>query len=126
MTLGTATALLASSTAIVAGAGAKVALHAPGHTPVIGTRWYYTVSVTRAGKPVAATITEQIVDPIGGVHPVAFGTSTKNITNWPIRGTFRDFILWPADSREIPLRFRVTVRIGASRIVDDYPVTPRR
>jgi hypothetical protein len=126
MTLSTTTALLAASGSLLVGAGPKVALTAPGHTPTIGSRWDYTLTVTSAGRPVAATLTEQIVDPIGGVHPVQFGTSTKNITNWRIRGSFRDFIRWPADARGIPLTFRVIVRVGDARTVDNYVVVPRR
>ena len=48
----------------------KVTLTAPGHAPRIGQRWAYAVHATSGGKPVAARITAQIVDPIGGAHPV--------------------------------------------------------
>ena len=104
----------------------SVTLTAPTHTPKINTRWYYSVSATLAGTPAAARLTAQIVDPIGGVHPVEFGTSTKNITNWPFRGRFRDFIIWPASSRGIPLRLRVTVKVGSAKRTLTYAVTPHR
>ena len=125
MTLTATSALLAVGASVLVGAAPKVVLTAPGHTPTIGKHWNYTVSVTENGRPAAARISEQIVDPIGGVHPVQFGTSTKNITNWPVKGTFRDFIVWPADSRGIPLTFRVIVRVGAGKKTDSYTVTPR-
>ena len=102
-----------------------VAVTAPGHAPKINTHWNYTVRITKAGKPVAGKLSEQIVDPIGGKHAVDFGTSTKPITNWPVRGVFRDFIVWPASSRGVPLKFRVIVVVGKIRRVVDYTVTPR-
>ncbi len=104
----------------------RVTLTAPTHTPKISTRWYYTVRATQDGKPAAGRLTAQIVDPIGDSHPVQFGTSTKNITNWAFTGRFRDFILWPASSRGIPLRLRVIVRVGAAKRTLTYAVTPRR
>ncbi len=103
-----------------------VTVTAPTHTPKINTRWYYTVRATQAGKPAAGRLTAQIVDPIGGSHPVQFGTSTKNITNWAFTGRFRDFIIWPASSRGIPLRLRVVVKVGAAKRTVSYPVTPQR
>lgn len=102
-----------------------VAVTAPGHTPRVSTHWNYTVRITLAGKPVAGKLSEQIVDPIGGKHAVDFGTSTKPITNWPVKGVFRDFIVWPASSRGIPLKLRVIVVVGRTRRVVEYPVTPR-
>lgn len=112
-------------TALLAGASVQVTLTAPGHTPKINVRWSYTVHVTQGGKPVAAKITEQIVDPVGGKHPVEFGKSTKNIVNWPIKGVFRDFIVWPPSARGIPLTFRVTVVVGKTKRIVNYAVTPR-
>ncbi len=103
----------------------KVTVTAPGHTPTINTHWNYTVRATKSGKVVAGKLTEQIVDPIGGKHPVEFGKSTKTITNWPFKGVFRDFIIWPASSRGVPLKLRVIVVVGKTRRVVDYAVTPR-
>jgi len=104
----------------------QVTLTAPTHTPKLNTRWYYTVRATEAGKPVAGKLTVQIVDPIGASHPVQFGTTTKNITNWAFTGRFRDFIIWPASSRGIPLRLRVIVRVGGAKRTLTYAVTPHR
>jgi hypothetical protein len=125
--IATVAALVASGSLLVGGGAAplKVAVTAPGHTPKVNTHWNYAVRITRGGKPVAGKLSEQIVDPIGGKHPVEFGTSTKPITNWPFKGVFRDFIVWPASSRGIPLRFRVIVVVGKTRRVVDYAVTPR-
>jgi hypothetical protein len=119
-TLALAAGLLGGSSAPV-----KVTVVAPNHAPRINTHWKYSVRVTAGGKAVAARLTEQIVDPLGGTHPVQLGLTTTNITNRPIKGTFRDFIIWPADSRGIPLRLRVIVTVGKAKHVVTYAVTPR-
>jgi len=118
--------LAALLSALVVAAPLKVAVVAPGHTPTIGKRWYYTVHATRGGKPVRGRLTAVIVDPIGTSHPVEFGTSTKQITNIAFSGTFRDFIIWPADALGIPLTLRITVRSGGGKAGYDYHVIPRR
>jgi hypothetical protein len=110
---------------LLAASPPHVSLTAPGHTPKVNTRWSYVVHATAQGKPVAARITAQIVDPIGGAHPVQFGKTTKNIVNWPFKGEFRDFILWPRSSRGIPLKFRITVRVAGAKKIVTYAVTPR-
>jgi hypothetical protein len=118
-----ATALSVGS--LAAAAPLTATLTAPTHAPKIKTRWYYTVHATQAGKPAAGKLTAQIVDPIGGSHPVQFGSSTKNITNWPFTGRFRDFIIWPSSSRGIPLKLRVVVKLGSAKRTLTFAVTPR-
>ncbi len=125
MTLSATTALLAASGTLFVAAAPSVTLTRAGHTPTIGKHWEYSLVVREGDKPVKARLTAQIVDPIGGVHAVEFGASTKDITNWPFDGSFHDYIIWPADSRGIPLTFRLTVRIGSAKKVVSYPVTPR-
>lgn len=117
-------ALLALVLSTLTIASPQVAFTAPGHTPKLNTHWNYVVRVTDAGKPVPARITAQIVDPIGGTHPVQFGKSTKTITNWPFTGVFRDYIIWPASSRGVPLTLRIVVRIAGARRTIAYVVTP--
>ena len=88
----------------------KARLTAQTHTPKVNTRWQYEVRVSDlAGHPIRSRITVQILDPFGGVHPVQFGRNDRNVTNWPIKGVFRDFVIWPRDSRGFRLVFRVTV-----------------
>jgi hypothetical protein len=65
-----------------------------------------------------------IVDPLGGVHPTEYYLSKKLVRNIPFRGTFRDAVKWPPESRGIPLTFRVTLKVGAARRVLSYRVTP--
>jgi hypothetical protein len=119
-----ATIAAAAAAGALVAAAPKVTVSTPGHAPKINAHWNYKVHVTLNGKPVAARITEAIVDPIGGVHPVQFGKSTKNITNFEFKGTFSDFIVWPASSRGIPLTLRITVAVGKAKKVVAYHVTP--
>jgi hypothetical protein len=122
-----ASAAVAASVLASGAPAAKVTLAAPGHRPKVDTHWNYSVSASSAGKPAAATLTVQIVDPIGGVHPVERGKSTKKIVNWPFKGTFRDYVIWPPSSAVgVPLTFRVTVKAAGKRKVISYQVTPHR
>jgi hypothetical protein len=116
--------LLAALLSAMVVASPQVTLAAPGHTPKINTHWNYVVRATDGGKPASARITAQIVDPIGNAHPVEFGKSTKTITNWPFKGVFRDFVIWPASSRGVPLKLRILVRVGGIRKTITYLVTP--
>ncbi len=103
----------------------RVTLTAPTHEPKVGVRWHYVVQASSGGKPAAGRVTVQIVDPIGGVHPVAFDKSTKTVTNWPFKGAFQDWVIWPGESRGLPLTFRVIVRVGSVKRVLDYRITSR-
>jgi hypothetical protein len=126
MTLVAAAKVTVAAAVLAAGGSAvKVTLTAPGHTPKINTHWNYSVTATRDGKPVAAKVTVQIVDPIGGVHPVQFAKTKKNIVGWPFKGIFRDYITWPASSAVgFGLTLRVTVKAGGASKVITYKVTP--
>jgi len=116
---------------VAALAALTVTFSAPGHTPKIGQsedvgpKWFYTVKVTRAGKPVRALLTMQVVDPLGTPHPVEVGPTTKPITRLPINGRYRDYLIFPPESRGIPLKLRITVVAGGVRRVVTYVVTPR-
>ncbi len=114
---------LASVLLVSAGSPLQVRLSAAGHAPKIKTHWAYTVRATLAGKPATAKVTAQIVDPLGGMHPVGFGKKKGNVTNVPFKGTFSDFVIWPGSSTEIPLTFRLTVTSGKGKKVLNYRVT---
>jgi hypothetical protein len=108
------------------GAPFKATLTTAGHTPKVNARWAYSVKVTTAaGKPIAARITVQTKDPLGGVHPIEFFNVKKNIVNYPIKGVFRDAITWPPESRGIPLTLRVIVSAAGGRKVLSYAVIPK-
>jgi hypothetical protein len=102
----------------------RATLAAPGHTPKVNTKWRYTLRVTQGGKPVSARLTAQIVDPIGGVHTVQFGSTTRDIKNFPIKGVFRDYVIWPRSSDGIPLTLRFLIRAGGKTTTLKYHVTP--
>ena len=118
-------AITASALAVTA-TSFKVTLHAGTHHPAINTRWPYSVRVVDAkGHPLRARISVAVVDPIGGVHPTLFYVSdTKYVTNIPFKGTFRDAVKWPPESKGYPLTFRVTVKVGTLKRVLKYLVTP--
>src|SRR4051812_44988233 len=119
------------STVAAVVAALTITFAAPGHTPKIGRsdevgpKWFYTVRVTRAGRPVRALLTMQVVDPLGTPHPATVGPSTKPVTRLPIVGRYRDYLIFPPEARGIPLKVRITVVVGAVRRVLTYPVTPR-
>jgi hypothetical protein len=126
--------LLAIGFAVLAVAGAapaatavafRATLVAGTHRPAINTRWPYAVKVVNAkGKPLAARISVAVVDPLGTAHPTEFYASTKLVKNIPFRGTFRDAVKWPPESKGYPLTFRVTVKVGTGTKVLKYVVTP--
>jgi hypothetical protein len=116
---------VATVATVLALAPLHVTLAAPTHTPRANVKWRYAVHATRAGRPVRARLTAQIVDPVGGVHPVLYANTRRKLVDWPFRGTFRDYVIWPGSSRGIPLTFRVTVVSGGAKRVLHYRVTPR-
>jgi hypothetical protein len=106
----------------------KATLTAATHTPTADnkTHWPYRVKLTDLkGKPLAGRITVAIVDPLGTVHPVQFGANTKYVTNWPFKGVFKDWVLWPPDSAVgVVLKFRATVTTAKGKAVLIYLVKP--
>lgn len=110
---------------VITAAPVKITVTAPDHAPPVGVRWNYSVAATVNRRPVKALITEQIVDPIGGTHPVTFGSGKKIIKNWPFQGVFRDYMIWPKSSRGVPLTWRITVVVGKTKRVVNYKVTPQ-
>jgi|SRR5579872_5491842 len=119
--------LLATALATLALGGAgtlHVTFTGSGHAPKINKHWPFSVTATENGKPVAAKLTFQIIDPIGGVHAVERGPTTQNLINWPFTGVYRDYMIFPAESRDIQLTLRATVRAGTQKKVVTYIVTP--
>jgi hypothetical protein len=66
-----------------------------------------------------------IVDPLGGVHAVEAGATRRPITNLATRGVYRDYLIFPPESRGVPLKIRVTVVAGGVRRALTYVVIPR-
>jgi hypothetical protein len=111
--------------ATVATSPLRAVLTAATHTPKVRVHWPYSVQVSEGGKPVAAKITVQIAEPTGQAYPAQYGTTNKNLTNWPITGQFHDFIVWPVAARGIPLTLRVLVQVGSAKRTLNYSVKPR-
>ena len=77
----------------------KVALTAPTHTPKVNVHWPYVDQGDRrsGARRSRGRSAVAVVDPIGGVHPVQYSCcKTKYVTNVPIKGVFRDYVIWPA------------------------------
>ena len=108
MTIGVAALVTTATLGLTASSPLRVTVSAPGHTPKIKVHWNYTLEVTRDGKPVAAKLSEAIVDPIGGVHPVQFGRTRR--TSSTGRSTARSRT--SSSGRRAPAAFRSS---GGSR-----------
>src|SRR5579862_9452260 len=115
--------IAAIAAAAFVAASLHVSLSVTTTKPKAGVHWPYTVHATKNGSPAKGTITAQIVDPLGGVHPVGFGAKKGNVTKIPFKGTFKDFVIWPKTSVGYPLKFRVIVVSGGVKRVIDYKVT---
>jgi hypothetical protein len=98
--------------AAAAAVGMKATLKAPAAEPQIDVRWWYSIKVTDLkGAPIRAKVTAEIIDPFGYVYPVQFAWSkTKDIVDWPFKGTFRDGIKFPPNSRGFTLTLRWTIK----------------
>ena len=104
----------------------KATLKAPATQPEVNVKWPYSIKVTDLkGKPIKATLTAVVIDPLGTVHVIDYGPTgppnpgpAKPITNWPFKGTFRDYIIFPEDAKlatplgGVTLRWTVKAKIG--------------
>ena len=104
----------------------KATLKAPAAQPTVNVKWSYSIRVADLkGNPIRATLTAVVVDPLGTVHAIDYGPTgppnpgpAKPITNWPFKGTFRDYIIFPADAKlatalgGLTLRWTVKAKIG--------------
>jgi hypothetical protein len=109
-----------------AATGIKATLKAPAAQPKVQVKWPYSIKVTNLqGKAMRATLTAVVIDPLGTPHPIDYGPTgypnpgpPKPIKNWPVKGTFRDYIIFPPDSRlasqfgGLTLRWTVKAKIG--------------
>lgn len=104
----------------------KATLKAPTTQPKVNVKWPYSIKVSDLkGKPIAAKVSAVVVDPLGTAHVVNYGPTgppnpgpAKPITNWPFKGTFRDYIIFPEDAKlatqlgGLTLRWTVKAKIG--------------
>jgi hypothetical protein len=104
----------------------RVTLAGVPRSPNVKARSIYRVRATdSSGKPLAGTITVQIVDPLGRAHTVTYDGTRHPISRRRFVGVFHDDIEFPADARGVPLTFRVEVVTSKGRATINYPVTPR-
>ena len=103
-----------------------VTFKASGHAPKVNVKWPWAVTASSSGKAVAGTVTAQVVDPVGGVHPVEYGgIKGKFVSNVKFKGRFADFVLFPPISRGVGVTFRVTVKTALGKKVFNYRVAAR-
>ena len=101
-------------------------LHAPTRTPKANVKWRYRVVVTDSkGRRLGGKITVQIVDPLGRAHALTYDETKKPITNFPFRGSFRDYAEYPPDARGFTLTFRVIAKTAKGTVTITYPVKPK-
>jgi hypothetical protein len=119
------TATFSSSTTTAAPSSAvKVTISAPTHHPKVNAKWPVTVRVTNAaGKPIAATLTMNIL--FGG-------TQVGKVDNgrvYHVVGTWREKpgqeITWPADSRGQALAFEAIVKADGTTVKRTYAIMSR-
>ncbi len=97
----------------LAATGWRATLKAPAANPKVNVKWFYSITAKDLkGQPLKGTVTATLTDPIGGVHPIDYGPSkpVRPITNWPFKGTFRDYVTFPPESRGFPLTLRWAVK----------------
>ena len=104
----------------------KATLKAPATQPTVGVKWPYSIKATDLkGRPIRAMVTGVVIDPLGTAHAMDYGPTgppnpgpPKPITNWPFKGTFRDYLIFPEDARlanqlgGLTLRWTVKAKIG--------------
>ncbi len=105
----------------------KVTFAASKHTPKVKERWNWKVTVTTpAGKPLPATISAVVIDPIGQVHPVEYGCCAKKfVTKVRIKGSFADYVQYPLAAKGFRVTFKVTVKTALGTRAVTYWVKTR-
>ena len=96
----------------------KATLKAPATQPKVNVKWPYSIKVTDLkGRAIRATVTAVVIDPLGTAHAIDYGPTgppnpgpAKPITNWPFKGTFRDYIIFPEDARLATMLGGLTLR----------------
>ena len=123
-----AAVLLALLVVPLAGAatGIRATLKAPATQPKVDVKWPYSIKVTDLkDTAIRATVTAVVIDPLGTVHAMDYGPTgppnpgpPKPITNWPFKGMFRDYLIFPEESRlanqlgGLTLRWTVKAKVG--------------
>ena len=90
-----------------ASGASSYAFSAPSHQPVVGRPWRLRVSAERSGRPLAATVTIDVVHDGTIVSHAASGKLVK--------GRFAHDFPWPLTAAGIPLTVKTTVTGGGSQ-----------
>ena len=102
-------------------------LSAPGHSPKIKTHWGYTVrrherrQARRPGSSPSRSSTRS-----AGRTPSSSGRPRRTIANWPFKGAFSDFIIWPGELARHPAHGSASPSVaGDAKKVITTPREPR-
>jgi hypothetical protein len=101
---------IAAAVAAPVGAGSvSVTISSPTHHPKVNVGWPVTITVTNAaGKPVAGTLTMDVLFMGAAVGKIDNGAVYRFVGSWHERAG--NAITWPAASKGEPLSFEVIVK----------------
>jgi hypothetical protein len=108
------TALALALPAPAAAASLTAHLQAPNHSPVVGKKWYITVTVTDNGKKIGGSVRYEFLF-AGMVVSTQPGHSFK-------AGVYHDWLLFPKKSVGYPLTLRVVVKTSDGTANLDWKV----
>ncbi len=103
-----------------AAASVQVTVHAANHAPKVNKPWPVTVTVTEAGKLVAATLTMQILFSGIPVGKIDNGRVYHFVGTWKERAG--NEITFPAASRGVPLTVQFIVKAVAQTIRKNWSI----
>jgi hypothetical protein len=93
--------------------GVTATLHAGTHHPKVGQAWPIQFTVTRAGRPVRASVSYEYL--FGGAV-------VARRSHYTFIGRFSDIFEWPASAVGYPLMFRAVIVSEGATMNLDYPV----
>lgn len=104
----------ATANTVSASAGSVTAtLHASTHHPTVEVHWPIQFTVTRAGRPVRASVSYEYL--FGG-------QVVARRSHYTFDGHFSDVFKWPATAVGYPLTFRAVIVAEGVTIDLDYPI----
>jgi hypothetical protein len=111
-----ATAPTSAHTVSASAGGITATLSAGTHQPKVNVRWPIQFTVTRGGRPAAASVSYEYL--FGG-------QVVARRSHYTFNGHFADVFKWPATAVGYPLTFRAVIASGGVTINLDYPVQVR-
>ena len=93
--------------------GITASMHPHSHHPVAEHPWPISFTVTRAGKPLQASVSYEYL--FGG-------QVVAHRSHYTFHGHFADTFLWPNEAVGYPLTFRAVIVASGVTIDLDYPV----